>query len=45
MIKVRQEWLNSWPLEGTYENPHGRKAIQVHKVLQELLYVKLLENP
>ena len=45
MIKVRQERLNSWPLEGTWENPHGRKAIQVHKVLQELLYIKLLENP
>ena len=44
MIKVRQEQLNSWPLEGTWENPHGRKAIQVPKVLQELLYIKLLEN-
>jgi len=43
MIKVRQDRLNSWPLEGTREKPHGRKVIQVH-VLQELLYIKLLEN-
>ena len=25
--------------------PHRREGIQVHKVLQELLYIKLLENP
>ena len=88
MIKVRQERFNSWPLEGTWENPqlakfhersqwregvqehqmsfsesgelkktnepstgevswgdsHRREGIQVHKVLQELLYIKLLET-
>ena len=49
MIKVWQELLNSWPLEGTWENPHGRKAFQMLKVWQELLEIgplkELWEDP
>ena len=38
----QQLLLNSWPLEGTYGNPLRRDSIQVHKVWQELLTIKLL---
>ena len=35
MPSVFQQFLNSWPLEGTYGNPLRRDSIQVHKVETE----------
>ena len=39
-----KEFLNSWRLEGTLEDSHGRDSIQVPKVWQELLTIKLLRD-
>ena len=42
MFNVWLELLNSWPLEGTWEDPHRREAIQVHKVWQVLFKIMSL---
>ena len=45
----QQLLLNSWLLEGTWENPHGRKAFQMLKVWQDILEIgplkELWEDP
>ena len=42
MLKVWQHLLNSWPLEGKWEDPLSRRdSIQAHKVWQEFLNIKL----
>ena len=38
------ELLNNSPLVGTWEDSHGRDSIQVPKVWQELLTIKLLRD-
>ena len=39
LLKVWQGLLNNWPLEGTWKDPHGREAIQVHKGWQDILNI------
>ena len=38
MIKVRQERLNSWPLEGTWENPLGKSHSSAQSVTRASLH-------
>ena len=45
MTNAWQDLLNNWPLEWTWEDPHGREAIQVHRVWQVPLNINLLKNP